>query len=463
MKHSRPAFLPALALSLAAAFSNPATTMAAPAADHHWPAWRGPLANGVAPLGDPPQTWSETQNVQWKVPVPGRGHATPIVWGDLVFVQTAIPAAAPVASATPPPAPAETQPAEGRGGRRGGRGGFGGGPKPDTMHRFVMMALDRNTGAKRWEKVVRDELPHEGHHSDGTFASSSPVADDQLVIAFFGSRGLHALDHQGNVRWAKDLGRMQTKMTFGEGSSPALHQDTLVVNWDHEGEDFVAAFDKNTGQELWRQARDEETSWSSPLILTHEGQTQVIISATRKVRSYDLKTGKLLWECGGMTANTIPTPVAADGLVYPISGFRGSSLLAIRLGRTGDLTGTDAIAWQHNRSTPYVPSPLLYDGRLYFFGGNNPILSSFDARTGQPVIDAERLEGLQGVYASPVAAGGRIYLLGRNGAAAVLRKSDRLELVATNQLEDRFDASPAIAGKQLFLRGHQSLYCLAQM
>ena len=283
-----------------------------------------------------------------------------------------------------------------------------------------------------------------------------------MVFAYFGSRGLHAYDMDGKLKWQKDFGRMQTKMAFGEGSSPALHDGILVVNWDHEGDDFIVALEAASGRELWRKAREEDTSWSTPLILEHEGQAQVVTAATKKVRSYDLKTGTIIWECTGMTANTIPTPVAGNGMVYLTSGFRGSALMAIKLGRTGDLTGTDAIVWSHGKSTPYVPSPLLYEDRLYFFAGNNGILSAFDAHTGKPIIDAERIEQLQGVYASPVAANDRIYLVGRNGSAAVLKASDKLETLAVNTLDEQFDASPAIVGKELFLRGHKYLYCLSE-
>lgn len=415
----------------------------------NWPAWRGPLATGVAPQGDPPITWSETQNVKWKVAIPGAGKGTPIIWDDLVFVQTAIPTGKKAAPASE--APAASRP-----------GGAPRAEQPTESYQFVLLCLNRRTGQTIWQKTLHEQVPHEGHHpADGSFASASPVTDGQRIFAYFGSRGLYCLDFQGNLKWSKDLGRMQVKMAFGEGSSPALHDGKLVVNWDHEGPSFIAVFDADSGRELWRQPRDEATSWATPLIVSHDGQTEVITSATRKIRSYDLDTGKLLWECGGMTQNVIPTPVAGDGLVFAISGFRGSALLAIRLGRPGDLTGTDAIVWQHHKSTPYVPSPLLYGNRLYFLANNNGLLSCFDAKSGKALIDAERLAALPGIYASPVGARDRVYLLGRNGAALVLKAADQLEILATNRLDDKFDASPAIAGRELYLRGMQNLYCLA--
>ncbi|NWF86164.1 MAG: PQQ-binding-like beta-propeller repeat protein [Bryobacteraceae bacterium] len=426
---------------------------AAPAADQHWPQWRGPLANGVSPTASPPLTWSETENVKWKTTLPGRGTASPIIWGNQIFLLSAVPTGRKAETGTAE-APADPPAGGPPGGRRRSE-------KPTEAYQFVLLCVDRDSGKLLWQKVAREEVPHEGHHPDHGFASYSPVTDGQLVFASFGSRGLYAFDLAGNLKWQKDLGDMQTRNSFGEGSSPALFGNTLIVNWDHEGEDFVAAFDKTTGNELWRQARDEETSWATPLVVEHDGKPQVITSATRKVRSYDLATGKLLWECGGMTANVIPTPVAGHGMVYPISGFRGAALLAVRLDRTGDLTDSDAIAWRHAKGTPYVPSPLLYDDHLYFFSGNNGILSAFDARTGRALFEAERLEALSGVYASPVGASGRVYLVGRNGVTVVIRNSHQLEVLATNRLEDRFDASPALAGKDLLLRGREHLYCLA--
>lgn len=335
-------------------------------------------------------------------------------------------------------------------------------PKPTEVHQFVVLCLDRRTGKTLWQKIAREELPHEGHHRDHGFASYSPITDGERLFAFFGSRGIYSYDLQGNLKWQKDLGRMQTKISFGEGSSPALSGKVMVINWDHEGEDFIVALDKESGKELWRQPREEETSWSTPLIVEHAGEAQVITSATKKIRSYNLLTGKQIWECSGMTANAIPTPVAADGIVYLTSGFRGHALLAIRLGRSGDLTGTDAIAWSHNKSTPYVPSPLLYDSKLYFLADNNAVLSCFDVKSGKPLIDAQKVEGLNGVYASPVGADGRVYLVGREGKSVVIKHSDKLEVLATNQLDEKFDASPALVGKELFLRGHEHLYCIAE-
>jgi outer membrane protein assembly factor BamB len=423
-----------------------------------WPQWRGAgLTGAAAPAADPPIEWSETTNLRWKVKLPGAGSSTPIIWGDRVFIQTAVPAgdAAPAAQAAAPAAAPE--------GRGGGRRRGGGGAPPPSPDRVVLNWLDPKTGNTLWEQVARELVPHEGHHKDHGYSSHSPVTDGTHVWAFFGSRGLHCYDMDGNRKWEKDFGRQQTRNGFGEGSSPAVHGDTIVVNWDHEGTDFVVALDKLTGEEKWRQSRDEPTTWTTPLIVEHDGKAQVIVSGTNRIRSYDLATGEPIWECGGMTQNVIPTPVAADGVVYVTSGFRGAALLAIKLGREGDLTGTDAILWKHDRGTPYVPSPVLVDGKLYLFAGNSGTLSAFDARTGKPLIVARRIDALENVYASPVAAGGRLYFVGRDGTAVVMRHDgDKLEELAVNELGEGIDASPAVVGGELFLRGRQHLYCIAQ-
>jgi outer membrane protein assembly factor BamB len=381
-----------------------------------------------------------------------------------VFIQTAI------ATASTPPGPA-TAPAAasgGGGGRRGGGGAFGGSvEKPSGPVQFVLLCLDRRTGQTRWQKVLRDEVPHEGHHKEHGFASYSPVTDGKHVYAYFGSRGLHCLDFNGNLKWSKDLGKLQMRNAFGEGSSPALLGDTIVIKWDHEGTDFIAAFDKTSGEERWRTPRDENTNWSTPLIVENDGKAQVVTTATGRVRSYDLADGKQIWEAPGLTANAIPTPVAGNGMVYVTSGFGGSSLYAVKLGADtrGDLTGTNSIAWSAKKGTPYVPSPLLYGDRLYLFSVNTAILSCFDANTGKALIDTQRIDDLENVYSSPVAAAGRVYLVGRSGATVVIKNltgdSNKLEVLATNQLEEKFDASPAVAGKELFLRGQENLYCIA--
>jgi outer membrane protein assembly factor BamB len=420
----------------------------------NWGQWRGPLGTGASPQGNPPTQWSETKNVQWKVAIPGHGTSTPVIWGDKVFVQTATLASSSAASSSAK-AP---QPQE-----RKGKGGSGGGPPPTEPYRFVLLCLDRASGKTVWEKVCREQVPHEGFRAgDGSFAPASAMTDGEHVYAFFGSRGLFCFDMAGSLKWEQDLGDMQTRNDFGEGATPALHGDTIVVPWDHEEADFIVALNKRTGKEIWRQERDEPTGWATPLIVAHGGQAQVITIGTNRTRSYDLATGQQIWETEGLTANVIPTPVAAGGVAYVTSGFRGSKLLAIRLGASGDLTGTNSILWRLDQDTPYVPSPLLSGQRLYFFKSNNNILTCLDIKTGKPHYSALRIEGLGTVYPSPAAAAGRVYLTDRKGTTVVIKDADQLEIMATNVLSEPIDASPAIVGNQLFLRSHKSLYCLAE-
>ena len=419
-----------------------------PRLQNHWPQWRGPLATGEAPLANPPIEWSEDRNIRWKVAVPGKGSASPIVWGDQVFVLAAVPD-----DQAPPVVKPKSESAGGRGWMRG--------IKPEVPQKSTVFAFDRQDGHVRWEKVLRTELPHEGTHNDGTWASNSAITDGEYLYAYFGSRGLYCLNLEGKSIWEKDLGDMSTRNGFGEGSSPVIHGDTIVLLWDHEGPSFIIALDKHSGQEKWRVERDERTSWSTPLVVEIDGQDQVITNATR-VRSYALETGELLWEDDGMTNNVIPSPVYADSLVYVASGFRGNALHAIRLHQAkGDITGSPAIAWQYERDTPYVPSLLLYGDLLYFFKKNDSILSCLDAKTGKVLYGPQRLEGVNGMYASPVGAANRIYMAGRNGATMVVKHGSTFEVLATNVLDDGFDASPAVVDQELYLRGQQHLYCIA--
>lgn len=462
----------------AAALAAITVTAWAQGPDDYWPQWRGPRGTGVAPHARPPRQWDAQTNIAWKVPIPGDGTSTPIIWESRVFVQTAV-AAREDGSREPGGAfpsragkggagkglPGKAAP-PGRGGfpGKGPGGGFGGTATPNEPYRWMLLCLDRQTGKTLWQKVAREEVPHEGFRpGDGSFAASSALTDGQRVYAFFGSRGIYCYDFAGNLLWEKDLGDQQTRNGFGEGATPALWGNTLVVPWDHEGDDFIVALDKHTGNELWRQRRDEPTCWSTPLIVEHEGKAQVIACGTNRVISYDLASGQRLWELEGLTANVIPTGVAAGDTVFLTSGFRGSKLLAVRLGRTGDLTGTDAVLWRYDQDTPYVPSPLLSENRLYFFKSNNAILTCLDTTTGKPLFAAQRIGELgSSVYASPIAADGHVYLVGRNGTTVVIKDAPQLQVVATNVLNDPIDASPAAVGRQLFLRSRTHLYCLQE-
>ena len=409
----------------------------------NWPHWRGPLANGTAPKGDPPLNWDDKTNIKWKAALPGRGSATPIVWGDRVFVATAIdtgrqakPEALPKAD---PKFKTKTSP-------------------PTTFHQWVVLCFDRATGKERWRQVAAEAVPHEGHHLTHSYAAYSPTTDGKHLYVSFGSRGVHCYDFEGNRIWKRDLGLMHTRLAWGEGASPALYGDTLVVNFDQEAGSFLACLDAKNGETRWKIERDEVTTWATPLIVEHKGRVQVVVPATNQVRSYDLKDGRLIWTGGPLTTNCIPSPVAANGVVYVMSGYQGAKAYAIALDATGDVG--DKLLWQYERGTPYVPSPVLAGDRLYFTQSNDPLLTCLDIKTGKPIIDRARLPGLTSLYASPVCAAGRIYVTGRDGTTLVLKQADQLDILATNTLDDPIDASPVVVGKQLFLRGEKYLYCI---
>ena len=420
------------------------TTCATP--PDSWAQWRGPLANGVAPRANPPVNWSETNNIRWKIPMPGKAHSSPIVSGDAVYLLSAVP----VGEAQKPvyddaPGVHDSVPVTHR-------------------HQFLALALRRRDGGILWSKVLREEWPHEGGHQTGSLASSSPVTDGERLYVFFGSRGLYCLDLNGEVKWQKDLGRMHTLHAHGEGSSPVLHGDTLIVCWDQEGDSFLYAFDKHTGKLLWKVARDEKTSWSTPLVVENEGKAEVIVSATKRVRGYDLASGKELWQCAGLTENVVSSPVYYDGLVIAGNSYYSQAMLAIRIaGAKGDITGTDHVVWKLNRLTPYVSSPLLYDDTLYVLRHNQNVLSRLDPMTGKPRGEPVRLEGIRDfIFSSPVGAAGRIYVTGRDGNTVVLRHDRENAWLAVNHLDDSFSASAAVVDRELYLRGERFLYCIAE-
>jgi outer membrane protein assembly factor BamB len=331
-------------------------------------------------------------------------------------------------------------------------------------HRYEVTALARADGRVLWSTSVREDWPHEGGHTTGSPVSNSPVTDGNLIYAFFGSRGLYCLDTKGVIRWQRDLGRMQTLHAHGEGSSPVLHGDTLIVNWDHEGGSFLHAFDRRSGEPIWKVPRDEKTSWSTPLVVEHGGVVQVVVSATQKVRGYDIRTGALLWECAGLTDNVVASPVFHRGLVIAGNSYYTQAMLAIRLeGAKGDVTGTPNVVWRMNRLTPYVSSPLLYDDTLYHLRHNQNILVRLDPATGRFRGDPLRLDGIRDfIFSSPVGAAGRIYVTGRDGVTVVLRHDRDNAVLAVNRLDDSFSASPALVDREFYLRGEKFLYCLAE-
>jgi outer membrane protein assembly factor BamB len=409
------------------------------AADDDWPRWRGPNNDGMA-RGDAPLEWSDQKNIAWRATIPGRGFSSPVLWGNKLFVTTAVPVGE--APAAPPS----------EGPRRGPGGGVGAGRE----HKFQILCLDRGTGKILWERTAITATPHEGYHGRyGSFASNSPVTDGQHVFAFFGSRGMYAYDLDGKLVWKKEFPPMRMRNAFGEGVAPVLDGNALYLKFDQEQGSYMVVLDKRTGKELWRVGREDEvSSWSPPLVITHKGQKQVVVSATSKVRGYEASTGKLLWEKAGLGSNVIPAPVIAGDMIYVMSGHRDPNLLALRLGSEPE------IAWSDQRGVPYTASPLLHDGKLYLITDSG-MLSCVNAATGEAYYKQQRLPKPYNFKASPVGANGKLYLSTEEGDVVVVKMGEKFEVLATNTLPGEvFIATPAIADGSMYLRGQNTLYCI---
>jgi outer membrane protein assembly factor BamB len=331
-----------------------------------------------------------------------------------------------------------------------------------TSTKFNVLCLDRNTGEIIWEKTAREAAPHEGMHDTNSYASGSPTTDGKFLYASFGSHGVYCYDLDGNLIWEKDLGDMETRNGFGEGASPTIYGDTLLVPWDHEKDSHLFALDAKTGEIKWQIDRDEPTTWVTPLVIEAAGKTQVILNGTNRSRSYDINTGELIWECGGQVTN----PICHRRRV------RGPRLLhdrPSRLGRRGDPPRRHGRHHRHRQDRledqpgrPVRPVAALYGDKLYFTKGNNGVLSCLEAKTGEPLINQKRLAGVENVYASPVGADGKIYFTGRDGTTVVIPNTGELDILATNTVGEPVDASPAIAGNQIFIRGDQHLFCIEE-
>lgn len=413
--------------------------------DDNWHQWRGPEANGVSRTAKPPISWSEEKNIKWKVAIDGQGNATPIVWKKKVFLLSAINTGR-VDPSKPKP---DDQPKRVFGIKH-----------PNTFYKFVVLCLDRGTGKEIWRKTAREYVPHEGTHRDADFASASPMTDGERLYCWFGSAGLYCYDLNGEKIWERDLGKAYVGASLGEGCSPVVYKDKLVIVRDHARQSSIEVLNAKSGMTIWKKDRDEPNAWATPRIVDQGGIVQVITAASNKIRSYNLKDGEIIWNCGGLTGNVTPCPVIDDNNVYCMSGYEGFSLQAISLNSKGDIAGSNQIVWSKKQGTPYVPSPILYDKILYYTQSNQGILTGIDATSGKTILERTRLPGISNIYASPVGADGRIYFVGRRGTTLVIAHDKKLQVLSTNKLDDQFNASPAIAGKQLFLRGRKNLYCI---
>ena len=401
----------------------------------HWGHWRGPTGNGTSLSAKPPTEWGAAKNVKWKVAIPGRGSGSPVVWEDQVFVVSAVAAS------------------------DGANRSQGGLPRLA----FKLFCFQRDSGDLMWEQTAVVATPHEQTHSTNTFASASPCTDGQHVYAHFGSQGLFCYSMQGDLVWKRtDFGKMRARNGFGEGSSPTLVGNKIIVPWDHEGPSRLYALNKLTGDTIWEVDRDEPTCWATPLIVEHGDMPQIVMNGQTCARGYDLETGKELWRCGGQTQRPVASAVAGNGLVFVGSGFRGSFLAAFRPEGRGNLEGSDNVAWAVHSDTPDIASPLLSGNRLYYHKGKSGQLSCVDASTGKPFYVAQRIPEIRSTYASPVAAGGYVMLTGRGGTTVVVEDAEQLKVVAVNSVREGVDATPALVDHEIFIRGARHLFCISE-
>jgi outer membrane protein assembly factor BamB len=403
-----------------------------PSAALHWPHWRGPAHDGVAPVRLATE-FGDDKNLRWKIELPGRGVSSPLVVGARLYLTTAVPSGS---------APVEGVAAE--------------------EQSFELHAYERADGKLAWKAVACVATPHEGFHkSYGSYASASPVCDGERLYVSFGSQGLHAYGLDGKLLWKHELGtRLVMRNGFGEGLAPVLAGDVLVQVCDQEEDSFVVALDKRTGKELWRSARTEPSTWATPLVTSVGDRLEVVTGGTTKVRSYAPRDGTLLWECAGLGLNVIPALVRHGDLVLAMSGYRDPRLMAIRLGKSGDLSGTDAVAWSSVKGCAYTASPVLHAG-LYYTVTDRGLISCFDAASGAAHYLEERLPRGSQLKSSPIAAGEFLYVPTEAGEVHLVRLGPKLDVAATNTFAEQvFIASPAAAEGTLYLRSLTHLFAV---
>jgi outer membrane protein assembly factor BamB len=421
---------------------------AAAAADN-WPQFRGPGSRGIGEGATLPDTWSATENVVWKAEIPGRGWSSPVVWGDKVFLTTVVNEG-------------QDEPAK--------KGLYLGGDRktpPGTTHRWLVYCLDFKTGNVVWERKVHEGVPPASRHIKNSYASETPCTDGERLYAYFGNVGLFCLDLDGKELWSRKWGSFPTQNGWGTAASPVVHKGRVYVVNDNQEKSFLTALDARTGEPVWKVDRDEKSNWATPFVWENDYRTEIVTPGTGKTRSYGLD-GKLLWELKGASTITIPTPFTAHGLLYVGSGFILSPqrpLYAIRPGASGDIslagdeTSNGYVAWCQKTAAPYNPSFLVYGDYLYVLLDRGQ-LSCYDARTGKPVYDRQRLGGSAGFTVSPWAYNGKVLCLSEDGETFVVEAGPEFRVVGKNRLDELCMATPAIAHGSLLIRTETKLYRL---
>jgi outer membrane protein assembly factor BamB len=429
--------------------------MASAAQAQNWPSFRGANASGVAEGKPTPTTWNveKGENILWKTPIPGLAHASPVVWGDKLFITTAI-------SGDPKPF------------LRVGLYGDVDSDKDVSKHSWHVYCLDKRTGKILWDKVAIEGVPKIKRHIKATHANSTPATDGKYVVAFFGAEGLYCYDVNGKLQWKKDLGLLDSGWFYdpdyqwGMASSPIIYKNLVIVQCDVQKDSFIAAYDIKTGKEVWKTSREEIPSWGTPTIYEGKSRVELVTNATRAARSYDPLTGKELWRLSGNPEVTATTPIFGHDLIFIVNHYRPNQpIYAIKPGASGDIslkdgkTSNDFIAWSYQRGGSYMPTPLVYGDYLYICQ-NQAIVRCLNAKTGEVAYQNRIGEG--GSYsASPVAADGKVYLTSEDGAVFVIKAGNKYEMLARNEMGEVLMATPAISDGMIFVRGQHHLFCVA--
>jgi outer membrane protein assembly factor BamB len=425
------------------------------AADPQWPQFRGPSASGVG-AGSPPAEWdgASGKNVLWKTEIPGLGHSSPIIWGDKIFVTSAVPASG--TAALKLGLYGDIKPVEGEGSQK-----------------FALYCLDRRSGKILWERAVASGQPKIKRHPKSTHANPTPATDGKRVVVFFGSEGLVAFDLNGKELWKKDFGVLDSgffrvpEAQWGFASSPVIHDNTVLIQADVQKNSFLAALDAATGKERWRTPRGDVPTFGTPAVAPYTAggarRQQVVVNGWKHIGGYDFETGKELWKLTGGGDIPVPTPVFLDGLIV-ITNAHGSSrpVYAIRPDAAGEINEKSAaIAWSQDRAGNYMQTPLLHDG-LGYFCFDNGVLTVFQLATGERLYQQRLGDGKSGFTSSPVAAGGRLYVTNEEGLTYVLALGKEYKLVSQNELGEQVMASAALAGDVLYIRGRQHLFAIGK-
>lgn len=415
----------------------------------NWPGWRGPDGSGISNEKNLPAEWSPTKNIKWKTPIAGRGHSSPIVWGKYVFLTTAVEGDA-VSGAK-----AAKHLIDGKEWVHPDSVGA------DRKHTFKVIALDRDSGKILWEANAWEGTPYDNRHRKSSYAASTPATDGRMVYAFFGTEGLYAYDYKGKLAWKAQLGNLAT-LGMGTATSPVLYENLVILQCDEDNGEgsFIVAFDKKTGKEAWRTPRTKiQVSWSTPLLVRTAKRAELIASGTEHIISYDPATGKELWRHKGVESNAIPSPVANSEMVYLVAGFPAKIAMAIKLGGSGDLTGTPNALWKYAKGTAYVPSPILYGDYLYLTTDRG-ILTAIDAKTGEVKYEGGRIPIPATFTASPVAFEGKILMTSEDGDTFMVKAGPKHEILGANSIGEAVYASPAIADGHIYIRGEKNLYSI---